>query len=133
MVVSVLYYPVDSVLLLVDSVGVSADDCAVLSDFVSHQLLIDSEVIYLETGLGVSLIIFHKLPIEFVSSMLKLHNLQLLRSDGSVQIFDFEVEHKLELLQLLSFLFEVVNLLLTVTNELVLLANEFIQLTSSSI
>jgi hypothetical protein len=75
MVVSVLNNPVDSILLLVDRVSVFADNGAVLGNLVSHQLLIDAEVINLKSSLSIGLIVLHKVLIEDVSSVLKLSDL----------------------------------------------------------
>ena len=129
MVVSVLDYPVDGVLLLIDLVGVLADNGAVFGDLVSHQLLINAQVINLESSLGVGHVVLHELLIKLISSALKLSNFQFFRGDVSVQILNFEVEHELKLLQFLSLLFEAVDLLLSVADELVLLTNFFIQIT----
>jgi len=125
-VISVLDYPVDSILLLVDLVGVLADNGAVFGDLVSHQLLINAQVINLESSLGVGHVVLHELLIKLISSALKLSNFQFFRGDVSVQILNFEVEHELKLLQFLSLLFEAVDLLLSVADELVLLTNFFI-------
>jgi len=68
MIIRILYDPVDCILLLVDLVGVLADDGAVLGDLICHQLLIDAEVVDLKTSLGVGLVIFHELTIQFIRS-----------------------------------------------------------------
>ena len=70
MVIGVLDYPVYGILLLVDAVGVPADDGAVLGNFISHQLLIDAQVVNLKSSLSVSLVVLHQLAVEFVSSVL---------------------------------------------------------------
>jgi hypothetical protein len=69
-VVGVLDYPVDRILLLVDTVGVPADNGAVLGNFISHQLLIDAQVVNLESSLCVGLVVLHQLAIKFVCSIL---------------------------------------------------------------
>lgn len=84
MVVGVLDYPVDGILLLIDCVGVSADDSAVFGNFISHQLLIDAQVVNLKSSLSVSLVVLHQLTVEFVGSVLQLSNLKFLRGDGPV-------------------------------------------------
>jgi hypothetical protein len=67
-IVRVLNDPVDCILLLVDLVSVYADDGAVLGNLICHQLLIDAEVIDLETSLSVGLVVLHELPVKFISS-----------------------------------------------------------------
>lgn len=130
MVITVLNNPVDCVLLLVNLISVLADNSTVFSDLISHEFLINAQVIDFKTSLGVCRIILHELGIKFISSPLQLSNLQFFRCDSSVQILNFEVQHKLKLFQLLSLLLQAINFLLSVSNELIFLTNQFIEFTS---
>jgi len=90
---------------------------------IRHGLLLNAQVIDLESTLRVGLVEVLEVVVERVSLRTELEDLLLLRRDRTVQVFDLVVQHEFELLQLLGLLLEAVDLLLPGADELVALAD----------
>ena len=90
---------------------------------IRHGLLLNAQVIDLESTLRVGLVEVLEVVVERVSLRTELEDLLLLRRDRTVQVFDLVVQHEFELLQLLGLLLKAVDLLLPGADELVALAD----------
>ena len=71
------------------------------------MLLATSQVFNHESEIGILLIVFLQLFIHCFGALLQINDLHLSWGNVLVQLFDFEVEDKLEFIQFLGTLFEV--------------------------
>lgn len=123
MVVNFLSNPVDGVLLLIDYDVVFANYSAETLNLVIHFFLVDAQTVDFESRLGVDGVENPKSVVQFTRFKVELLDLLLFGLNGSVEVLDLEIEHKLELFQLLGLFLQLVNLLLPDTNVTVLLGN----------
>lgn len=128
MVISRLNYPVNCILLLVDQVSVLSDHGTEFDYFISHKLLINAQIVNLETSLSICLVVLHQLSIQLICSTLQVLDLELFGSDRSIKVLNLKVKDELELFQLLSLLFKLVDLFLTIANKLILSMDLFVKL-----
>jgi hypothetical protein len=124
-VIDLLGDPVNGIFLVVNGDVVFANNSAESLDLVIHLLLVDSETIDLETRLSINRVEDSKTVVKLASFEVKELDLLLFWLNSSVQILDFEIKHKLELLKFLGLFLELVNLLFSNTDITILFGDLF--------
>jgi len=120
-VIDVLDNPVNGILEALDENVVGSNLCSVLFDQILHVLLSGSELIHNITKIGIDLVVMSQVLVHVVGLLLQSGDLHASWGDVSLQLFDFVIKHELELLELLSLLFQSVNLLLFFSDHVVFL------------
>ena len=122
-VIDVLSYPIDGILEALDLDLVPSNLGSVLLDQLLHVLLSSSQVIHDVTQVSVDLVELSQVLVHVIRFFFQTSDFHATGSDVSLKFFDLVVQHELELLELLGFLFEGVDLLFFVTDHVVSLDN----------